>query len=208
MNNNPICIDVRGMSVEEKKHVQDLLFSLDYEWQDFFDGKQYKYFDEYVNFYTNIYGSSDIYPHLLWSNSLGKRDKQYLVTLEQLEKRVEEKQAMDYTLEFDIIDGRSSVEYQKIDFTKEDFFDLKGDLLSGNLSYKEEDTRSIIKSLNDLMVLCMNDNVYRKVVLSKEDIFKKTLIDIMNKVYDDNKESCSEKNLIDAIWESNLFELK
>ena len=235
MNNNPICIDVSGMSVEEKKHVQDLLFSLGYWSSDF----QYIKTSD-VERYGNVKSYGEICSQIMWGcGYISEKQKEHLVTLEQLEKRVREKNELDHNddqfiaaiktlthLGYTYHGGEQwkpsrgekpnwidqCEEYQKIDFTKESLFSLEGDLLSGNLYYGYKENYALIENVDSLVSCYLSQgnlgHIHRKVVLSKEEAFKKTLLDIMDKVYDDNEQSCPDKKLIDAIWTSNLFELK
>lgn len=103
-------------------------------------------------------------------------------------------------------------EYVKIDFTKEDLFDLKYDLEAGVLFYEHKDKYFPVDTVQNL-VTCFSakgfkGNVYRKLALSKRDVMIREVVDIVNKAYDTNGGVLSEYDLAASIVDSGKFDLK
>lgn len=296
MNKNPICVDVKGFSVESKKHVQDLLFKLGYEW---WFGTKHSKLEDNMLAYTNVYDHGGVSNYLLYSSSgLVSKQKQHLVTVEQLEQMVKEKEAEELKQNDEIFKYKGEViaklysvspplndetkinmdeifakvfedsvtkveevrtkrkeaswkrieqnddqltaaiktlehlgytyhegemwkppvgcsKYEqlvKIDFTKEEFWDLKEDLEAGVLYYKHKDEYFPIENKNNLLT-CLSafnyqGNVYRAVVLSKRDVMVKEIMKIIDETYEHYEGVCPENRLAERIVDSGLFEYK
>lgn len=104
-NDPRICIDVSGMTVEQKKEVQDMFFELGYCWHS--SGKVYTNLDKCV--YANTYFFGGLCGNLLTGYFAVPKETTHLHTFKQLKERVMLKRKEKNTFTKDMLEAGKHV---------------------------------------------------------------------------------------------------